>query len=560
MPETIKFIYNEEYWYLSAFIDDSAVNKKEMQENIENLIKNKLSSISDQDLTRLQWPGAEQIRKQVLEMCKNIQITCEWNTFMSDFPYIDENTEKYYNVLGYFSFKVTYFNDNPDKKQSIKPILIQQIPIIVKDMLQEYSSNTNRSYLYIDVESPIFVFVTANNMTPENIQWSIENIKKFKKIIGQWTEIYSGSWPDYNESLYDKRITNNLSNRLSELHFIKRNSGFIYMAPENYKLHFQRYMIKYVLEPTAKVRAMVFALISINHSLDILFLKRHSHGLYDVEVIEEKLDNLRFFRGLLQTKMGLIHDELDFNRRQHYTSVLVHLLKEFNMDELFNRVNTKFDIIYNTIQELYTQKTEENQKRTSKALDLLNFLFSLGIFSDLIGLLTAAISGSNPTEIFLNGTVFFALMICFAFGLLYLAKLKIEIKKQKIAKTVDAVIIDDNDNVLLIKRDRPPFIGYHALPGTFIRDNENEKKALERMFTKELDAKVEIKQKIGIYKTKGRDPRGDITTNAYLCKAINISEARGQLISIDVAKEWDLAFDHEDILKDALKLIKNPRT
>ncbi|GAG54096.1 unnamed protein product, partial [marine sediment metagenome] len=56
------------------------------------------------------------------------------------------------------------------------------------------------------------------------------NIEKYKKVIGSWTEIYSGQWEDYSETLFNKRIENNLSNRLSELHFLRRNSGFIYMA------------------------------------------------------------------------------------------------------------------------------------------------------------------------------------------------------------------------------------------------------------------------------------------------------------------------------------------
>lgn len=92
-------------------------------------------------------------------------------------------------------------------------------------------------------------------------------------MIGYWTEIYSGQWEDYSESLYDRRIENNLSNRLSELHLTRRNSGFIYMAEENYRDFFDSYMKEFVLIPAPQMRAVLFALSLINESLDLLFLK-----------------------------------------------------------------------------------------------------------------------------------------------------------------------------------------------------------------------------------------------------------------------------------------------
>ena len=60
--------------------------------------------------------------------------------------------------------------------------------------------------IYFDTESPIFVFATSNKTKPAEIQWNKENIEKYKKIIAYWTVIYSGQWPDYSETLYDRRI------------------------------------------------------------------------------------------------------------------------------------------------------------------------------------------------------------------------------------------------------------------------------------------------------------------------------------------------------------------
>ena len=87
-----------------------------------------------------------------------------------------------------------------------------------------------------------------------------------------WTQVYSGQWTDYSDKLFKRRTKKNLSNRVSELHYIQRNSGFVYMAQKNYETEFD-YITQVVLGPTPEVRAVLFALMSINNSLDVLFMK-----------------------------------------------------------------------------------------------------------------------------------------------------------------------------------------------------------------------------------------------------------------------------------------------
>ncbi|GAH97758.1 unnamed protein product, partial [marine sediment metagenome] len=66
------------------------------------------------------------------------------------------------------------------------------------------------------------------------VQWTEENINKYKKSIGTWAQVYSGQWIDYSDELFERRTRKNLSNRVTELHYIHRNSRFIYMAQKNY--------------------------------------------------------------------------------------------------------------------------------------------------------------------------------------------------------------------------------------------------------------------------------------------------------------------------------------
>jgi len=388
----MEFKYCEEYWFISTFLNTNLVKGNKKSEEIEKKVKERLRNLKKEDIY---YKIREELGDTIVDMAKNITLSCKWIPYLENFPYEDENNQRKYDTLGFFQFDVNYYKDEPSKKESIKSIYIQQIPQILLTFLREYSAKEENRGIIFDLESPIYVFVTSNKITPENIEWNKSNINKYKKEIGYWTEIYSGQWEDYSETLYDRRIENNLSNRLSELHFIRRNSGFIYMAEENYENFFESYMKTFVLTPTPKMRAVLFALRLINESLDYLFLKAQSEEFKDVETIENKIRNLRFLRGLIQTNLSLIYNELDYNRRQHYTTVLKHLLNEFEIESIVTRISEKFNIIYDSMQQLYQKKNEEIQKVTVKGLNLLNLLFGAGILADLGGVIMIAFSLSE---------------------------------------------------------------------------------------------------------------------------------------------------------------------
>jgi len=552
---SIQFIEKEQFWYISAFLNSSKLDATQKSTEIEKIIKAKLENLTDDDIYR------KELKDHLFEMVKNLSIKCNWVPYLENFPYRDENSDYLYNTLGYFEFEVKFFQNELSKKESLTPILIQQIPYIVLNRLKVYAKRPENKGLFLDVESPIYVFVTSDKIKPHEIQWTQENIEKYKKVIGDWTEIYSGQWEDYSEELYNRRIQNNLSNRLSELHFIHRNSGFIYMAEENYKNFFKSYMKPFVLDPTPWMRAVLFALRSINESLDLLFLKTQSEAFQDIEVIERKITNLRLLRGLIQTNLSSIYNELDYNRRQHYTTILKHLLSEFNIQDIISRVNDKFDLIYDAIQVLYQKKNEENQQRTERGLSLLNLLFGAGVLADLAGLIMIAFAMQEGVigTMILNGFIasIIIVILCITIGYYLYAKRKMN--QSEVKYTIDAVIITEDNDVVLIKRKYPPFKDYYALPGGFIEKGETPKKALIREVKEETNLDVKIIEKIGYYDEEGRDPRGKVESTAFKCIIIgDPSEMRSgddskhvEVISKDRLKKIDLAFDHAKILNDA---------
>ena len=403
MSERLQFVYKEEFWAISAFINSRKLSGDETARKIEDFVKYKFKNLTPSDFYRRLTIDLKEI---MFDMVQNISIECSWVPYLENFPYRDENTEKAYDTLGFFRFKVEHYPNQPLKKENLKLMLIQQIPYLLLNGLKEFFKDSSYTGILIDTESPVYVFLTSNKTKPSIIEWTPENIEKYKKLIGFWTEIYSGQWEDYSETLYSKRIENNLSNRLSELHFIRRNSGFIYLKEESYDKFFD-YMMKYVLDPTPKMRAVLFALRSINESLDLLFLKTQSEMFQDLKTIEMKIKNLRLLRGLIQTNLSMIYNELDYNRRQHYTSVLKHLLKEFEIESIVKRVNEKFTTIYDVMQDLYQKKSQENQQKTERGLNLLNLLFGAGILADLMAVIMISLDlekGDLFTSV-LNGSI-----------------------------------------------------------------------------------------------------------------------------------------------------------
>ncbi len=129
------------------------------------------------------------------------------------------------------------------------------------------------------------------------------------------------------------------------------------------------------------------------------------------------------------------------------------------------------------------------------------------------------------------------------------------------AVTADCVVMttEANPHVLLIERGFDPFKGCWAFPGGFMNMDETAEQCAIRELEEETGLKVSSIHQIGAYSKVDRDPRGRTITVAYLATIEAPAKVRGQ---DDAAKaEWfpidalpPLAFDHDDIMKDALSL------
>ena len=127
--------------------------------------------------------------------------------------------------------------------------------------------------------------------------------------------------------------------------------------------------------------------------------------------------------------------------------------------------------------------------------------------------------------------------------------------------TADCIVMtrEAEPKVLLIERGDEPFKGCWAFPGGFLNMDETTEQCAIRELEEETGLKVNKVYQIGAYSKVDRDPRGRTVTVAYLAIVDVSMTVKGQ---DDAAKaQWfplsalpELAFDHEEIMQDAVKV------
>ncbi|HVB44939.1 MAG TPA: NUDIX domain-containing protein [Streptosporangiaceae bacterium] len=128
-------------------------------------------------------------------------------------------------------------------------------------------------------------------------------------------------------------------------------------------------------------------------------------------------------------------------------------------------------------------------------------------------------------------------------------------------------------SVLLVQRRDHPYRGYWALPGGFVREDENAEEAAERELTEETGTIFggHLEQ-LRTYSDLARDPRMRVVSVAYLALGPGLPDPRPgsdafaarwwPVADLDLADAAShgapaLAFDHAQILTDALDRVRS---
>jgi 8-oxo-dGTP diphosphatase len=126
--------------------------------------------------------------------------------------------------------------------------------------------------------------------------------------------------------------------------------------------------------------------------------------------------------------------------------------------------------------------------------------------------------------------------------------------------TVDAVILCDNDSIILIKRKNSPYKGFWALPGGFVEYGETVESAVLREVTEETGLSVDLNEISGVYSDPNRDPRGHVITICFTAAKTggnlkaDTDAMEVHCLKLDDIFKLNLAFDHKKIIIDALTI------
>jgi len=135
---------------------------------------------------------------------------------------------------------------------------------------------------------------------------------------------------------------------------------------------------------------------------------------------------------------------------------------------------------------------------------------------------------------------------------------------KKILVAVDPVVFTIRHealHVLLIKRRWPPYKGTYALPGGFVKEQEDLDVSVKRELSEETGVKDIFMKRANLYDAVKRDPRGRVIAVSFL--ALIRGDQRLKARTDAVEAKWypvddvpKLAFEHDQIIKDALTMLK----
>jgi 8-oxo-dGTP diphosphatase len=130
-----------------------------------------------------------------------------------------------------------------------------------------------------------------------------------------------------------------------------------------------------------------------------------------------------------------------------------------------------------------------------------------------------------------------------------------------VADTVLLTIVDNKLKVLVVTRQRNPFMGQNTLPGTYIRDGESSKVAALRALREKAGVNDIYIEQLYTFDEIGRDPRGQYASVVYLAVSnlldihLNISEETQNPQFVNASTE--LGFDHNKIVDYAIARLRS---
>ncbi len=211
--------------------------------------------------------------------------------------------------------------------------------------------------------------------------------------LGPYLELYSGQWPDYSDDLYNRRIANNLSSRISELHFYARNSAFLYIEGEGYEKYWP-YVENVMDPPLVRARGVIFVILQLQNLIQMFLKELPALKFQDISVIEKKQAELDETNRSLMQLITAIRKEDMINMRAHARALNDHLVTVFRIEEVLQHVQSSLTYAHDSAQMVYEEKARDLQERQERLFLYLSIILGVGIVIDAVSILIEPIEGT----------------------------------------------------------------------------------------------------------------------------------------------------------------------
>jgi ADP-ribose pyrophosphatase YjhB (NUDIX family) len=125
--------------------------------------------------------------------------------------------------------------------------------------------------------------------------------------------------------------------------------------------------------------------------------------------------------------------------------------------------------------------------------------------------------------------------------------------------TINAIIHNEKNQVLFIKRTKEPFKNHLSLPWGFVNYGEKAEEALIREVKEKTSLNIEPLEILGVYSDSNGDPRGHLLSTVFICLIIDGWEGKAEKTSGEICwiklNEIDrntYLYDHKIIMEDYL--------
>lgn len=127
---------------------------------------------------------------------------------------------------------------------------------------------------------------------------------------------------------------------------------------------------------------------------------------------------------------------------------------------------------------------------------------------------------------------------------------------------VDAIIVSEDNKILLIKRTKEPFKDMYCLPGGHVEKDEFLKDAIKREVKEETGIEIDPVAMMGVYDDPKRDPRYRLISTVYICRPVtqlkkeNFKHDKKEILDVELIPLKDVLEEKVKLGFDHLKMIK----